>query len=60
MTALSPPGTVGGELELLGSHILEDLLVEHRDVRGAVLGALRTLLEEGLVVKTAKGVYGAA
>jgi len=33
---------------------------EHRDVRGAVLGALRTLLEEGLVVKTAKGVYGAA
>ena len=33
---------------------------EHRDVRGAVLGALRTLLEEGLVVKTAKGVYAAA
>jgi len=30
------------------------------DVRGTVLGALRTLVEEGIVVKTAKGVYAPA
>jgi hypothetical protein len=30
---------------------------EHRDVRGAVLGALRSLVAEGVVAKTGKGVY---
>jgi len=30
---------------------------EVRDVRGAVLGALRELLDDGLVTKTSKGVY---
>ena len=30
------------------------------DVRGSVLGALRTLLDEGVVVKTGKGVYALA
>ena len=33
---------------------------EVRDVRGAVLGALRMLIDEGLVVKSAKGVYALA
>jgi hypothetical protein len=30
------------------------------DVRGAVLGALRALVDDGLVTKTAKGVYAIA
>ena len=30
------------------------------DVRGAVLGALRTLVREGAVVKVERGVYAAA
>jgi hypothetical protein len=30
------------------------------DVRGAVLGALRALVDDGLVTKSAKGVYGIA
>ena len=30
------------------------------DVRGAVLGALRALVHDGLVTKTAKGVYAIA
>src|SRR5262249_17998928 len=33
---------------------------EHRDIRGAVLSALRALVDDGLAVKTAKGVYAAA
>ena len=33
---------------------------EVRDVRGAVLGALRELVDEGLVVKTGRGVYALA
>jgi hypothetical protein len=33
---------------------------EVSDVRGAVLGALRTLVDDGLVAKTAKGVYAIA
>jgi hypothetical protein len=31
-----------------------------RDVRGAVLGALRELVREGVAVKTATGVYALA
>jgi hypothetical protein len=33
---------------------------EVHDVRGAVLGALRTLVREGVVVKVERGVYAAA
>jgi hypothetical protein len=33
---------------------------ELRDVRGAVLGALHGLVQEGVAVKTGKGVYGLA
>jgi hypothetical protein len=31
-----------------------------RDVRGAVLGALRELVRDGVAVKTATGVYALA
>jgi hypothetical protein len=33
---------------------------EHRDVRGVVLGALRSLVAEGVVAKAGKGVYALA